>query len=236
MALHNGRIFHYQPLTGTLVLSCNSGMRQSSENTPETILASRDPTLRALIRQHGLCPLAREPGDPIFALFSAIISQQISTHAANSIRGRFIALCGDKTNVWATKIKRRSESELRDIGLSRSKATAVLTLAEALADHTLDFAKLSGLSDKEVIGELTQYKGVGPWTAEMVMLFGLRRLDIFTHGDLGIKRGIQIAYQLRKLPSSRRMNEISRPWKPYRGIASWYMWRVVDPDDKDSTI
>lgn len=211
-------------------------MTKSSARTPETILASRDVTLRALIKQHGPCPLAREPGDPTFALFSAIISQQISTHAANSIRKRFIALFGTKTNTWATKIKRRSESELRNVGLSRSKATAVLTLAGALADHLLDLSELRELSDKKVIEELTSYKGVGPWTAEMVLLFGLRRLDTFSHGDLGIRRGLQIAYRLRKLPSVRRMNEISRPWKPYRGVASWYIWRVVDPEDKDSTI
>ena len=202
-------------------------MPRQSEPQPERILASRDATLRALIKQHGPCPLVHEPGDPTFALISAIIGQQISTHAARGIRTRFMERFSEDTRVWPAKIRRSGAVRLRRIGLSRTKAGAIATLARAIDNGELDFAALAERPDAEVRAELTSYKGVGPWTAEMFMLFGLRRLDIFTLGDLGLKRGIQIAYGLRKLPSERRLNDISRPWKPYRGIASWYLWRVA---------
>ncbi len=204
------------------------GMARQSAPVPETILASRDATLGALIERHGPCPLAHEPGDPAYALISAIISQQISTHAARGIRTRFIERFGDDTRAWPQKIRRSSVARLRRLGLSRTKAQAIETLACAMEAGELDFDALTALPDGEVHAELTGYKGVGPWTAEMFMLFGLRRLDTFTYGDLGLKRGIQIAYRLRKLPSERRLTDISRPWKPYRGIASWYLWRVAE--------
>ena len=201
-------------------------LRQSAPE-PETILASRDATLGALIEQHGPCPLVHEPRDPAFALVSAIIGQQISAPAARGIRTRFIERFGENTQAWPATIRRSGAARLRRLGLSRTKAATIVTLARAIDDGELEFDALAALPDAAVHAELTSYKGVGAWTAEMFMLFGLRRLDVFTHGDLGLKRGIRIAYGLRKLPSVRRLKDISRPWKPYRGIASWYLWRVA---------
>lgn len=202
-------------------------MSRQPTPVPETFLASHDATLGALIEEHGPCPLVHEPGDPMYALVSAIIGQQISTQAASGIRTRLMERFSEDTRTWPATIRRSGPARLRKLGLSRTKAAAIVTLARAIDDGALDFDTLSALSDAEVLAQLTCYKGVGPWTAEMFLLFGLRRLDVFTHGDLGLKRGIQIAYGLRKLPSERRLKDISRPWKPYRGIASWYLWRVA---------
>ena len=202
-------------------------MPRHSAPVPENFLASRDATLGALIEEHGPCPLVHEPGDPVYALVSAIIGQQISAQAARGIRTRFIERFGENTRTWPATIRRSGAARLRRLGLSRTKAAAIVTLARAIDDGELDIDALAELPNEAVHAELTSYKGVGPWTAEMFMLFGLRRLDVFTHGDLGLKRGIQIAYGLRKLPSERRLKDISRPWKPYRGIASWYLWRVA---------
>lgn len=197
-------------------------------DTAERTLSAQDAVLGALIDRHGPCPLTRESGDPWYALVSAIISQQISTSAARGIRARFLERFGEDSAGWAERVARTSEERLRALGLSRTKAGAIRALARGVRSGKLDFETLARAPDDEVAQCLTAYRGVGPWTAEMFLLFGLRRLDIFAAGDLGIRRGMQTSYRLRKLPSERRMREISRHWRPYRGVACWYMWRAAE--------
>ncbi|MEM7543137.1 MAG: hypothetical protein AAF384_16355 [Pseudomonadota bacterium] len=198
-----------------------------SEKTPLELLATQDPVMADLIVEYGSCPLLRGKGDPIDSLFGAIMGQQISANVARTLRSRFYERYGRKSSKWGEKLCRAQIAQLRKLGLSENKSRTIKALGTALANNELSAAKLRRASDEEVFATLTAFRGVGPWTAEIVLLSGLRRLDTFTYGDLGLKRGMQLAYGLRKLPSERRMREISKAWHPYRAVASWYLWQVA---------
>ena len=198
-------------------------------------LRQSDPKLIPLLDAFKIQDLQPET-DYFKSLTRSIVYQQLSGKAAKTISDRFILLYEDKSYPTPVDVINTDHEKLRSVGLSNSKAQYIKNIAHAFLDNPATYDSLEKMDDQDIIDTLITIKGVGPWTAEMVLLFGLRRLDTFSHGDLGIRRGLQIAYRLRKLPSVRRMNEISRPWKPYRGVASWYIWRVVDPEDKDSTL
>jgi DNA-3-methyladenine glycosylase II len=189
-------------------------------------LGRRDPALRPLIKAHGM-PTFRPHANYFDTLVNSIISQQISGSAAESIKRKLLAALG---GAYDPRIIAEVPDELlRGAGISPQKLGYLRSLAEHFLDGRIRASELPGLSDEEVIAELTDIKGIGVWTAHMFLMFSLGRLDVLPVGDLGVQRGIQITYGLDVLPKPREVEAFAaeKGWAPYRSIASWYMWRVV---------
>lgn len=192
-------------------------------------LARRDPILRDLMRVHGRCGLAdAQHGDPFGALMKAIVSQQLSTKAADTIFRRLIALFDGPPTPLA--LARLTDLQLREVGLSGQKLRYMRDLGGRVQDGSLPLHELDAMTDDEVIALLTQVKGIGRWTAEMFLMFRLHRPDVLPVDDLGIVKAVQKAYRLRKTPTADRLNRIGEPWRPYRSVACWYLWRSLNND------
>jgi DNA-3-methyladenine glycosylase II len=193
------------------------------------VLKKADPVLRDLIERHGRCglPTARDP-DIFTGLIHSIISQQLSTKAASAIYGRFIALVPDGGLPTPVHVGALTDDALRRVGLSRQKISYLRDLTEKTLDGTLQPQALSAMSDEDVVAALTGIKGVGRWTAEMILIFRLLRSDILPVGDLGIVKAMQRAYGLRRPPTADRMTRIAACWRPYRSVACWYLWASLD--------
>ena len=160
-------------------------------------------------------------------LVRSILSQQISTKAARSIRLRLDELL--KPNpLSASAISQLSDDELRSAGLSRQKVSYLKDLASRVLDERLQLNRIGRLSDEDVIEHLVQVKGIGRWTAQMFLIFSLGRLDVFPHDDLIVRSSIRKLYQLDELPSKQQSHAIADAWKPYSTVASWYCWRLID--------
>ena len=192
-------------------------------------LMRRDPVLRAIISKYGACGLkiGREP-DIFSGLVEAIVSQQLSTRAAATIYGRLRALMPDNGPPAPNAILPLSEGALRGVGLSRQKIGYVRDLSQKVLDGSLRTDALAGMTDEEVIVELTKIKGIGRWTAEMILIFRLARPDVFPVDDLGIVKAVKKAYRLRKTPDERRLSAIGEHWRPYRSVAAWYLWASLE--------
>jgi DNA-3-methyladenine glycosylase II len=164
-----------------------------------------------------------------YDLVHAIASQQLSGKAADTIFGRLKKLVtkGD-TKFTAEKIVKMRDISLRACGFSNAKIVAIKSLANAVITGDLDVKKVHLLSDVEVIDTLTKVKGIGPWTAEMVLMFSLGREDIFSTGDLGLQKGIMYLYGLKKMPTETKIRQLSKAWAPYRTYAARVLWRVAD--------
>ena len=161
------------------------------------------------------------------ALVRAIVFQQLSGKAAAAIYKRFKNLFIKNKYPSPIMVMERSHEELRSVGLSNQKASYIHNIANAF--HTGSIPKdINTIGDKEVIECLTTIKGVGPWTAEMFLMFTLNRPDVFPVTDLGIQKGFQLFFQLDKLPRPDQMIKNADPWRPYRTLASWYLWRLVE--------
>jgi DNA-3-methyladenine glycosylase II len=192
-----------------------------------------DPVLRGVIEQVGPCRLRpMTEGSHFEFIARAIIYQQLSTKAAATIHGRVQALCGGSLS--ADPLARLTDEALRSAGLSRQKLGYLRDLAARASDGTLDTVHFPNLPDEEVTRQLVQVKGVGVWTAQMFLMFRLGRPDVLPVLDLGIRKGVQRAYRLRKLPDARRIEKIAATWAPYRTVGSWYMWRVLELDARKS--
>jgi DNA-3-methyladenine glycosylase II len=161
------------------------------------------------------------------AVARSIVFQQLSGKAAGTIHGRFQGLYGGRTPLPA-ELATTSDEQLRSIGLSRQKSAYLKDLGSRVASGELPIETLHELTDAEIISALTQVKGIGRWTAQMFMMFRLGRPDVLPDLDLGIQKGIQRAYKLRKLPTPERVLKIGAKWAPYRTVASWYLWRYLD--------
>jgi DNA-3-methyladenine glycosylase II len=161
------------------------------------------------------------------AVCRSIVFQQLSGKAAGTIHGRFQGLYGGRTPLPA-ELASTSDEHLRSIGLSRQKSAYLKDLGSRVALGDLPIETLHELSDDEIISALTQVKGIGRWTAQMFLMFRLGRPDVLPDLDLGVQKGIQQAYRLRKLPTPERVKKIGAKWAPYRTVGSWYMWRLVD--------
>jgi DNA-3-methyladenine glycosylase II len=184
-----------------------------------------DPVLRALIESVGPCRM--QFGPPEFhSVAEAIIYQQLHGKAAVTIFKRFAALAGDP--VTPQGILKLSDEQLRSAGLSKQKSSYLKDLAAKTAAGLLDFSKLDAMSDEDVIKHLTQVKGVGVWTAQMFLMFTLRRPDVLPTGDYGVQAAMKKYYRKRKMPKPKDMEKIARLWSPYRSIACWYLWRSLD--------
>ena len=194
-------------------------------------LESSDRVLSGLIKKHGPCMIIPTLDNPFHSLVSSIISQQISASAARAIKGRLFDLLRSQHFTHKNVLKISAKSS-RAIGLSRPKFEYIHGLALAVGNGDLDFASIAECEDEDVITKLITFSGIGKWTAEMFLIFGLGRPDILSVNDAGLKRGFKVAYNLQQMPSADEMISISEPWRPYRSVGSWYLWRVVDPVTK----
>jgi DNA-3-methyladenine glycosylase II len=185
-----------------------------------------DPVLRNVIRRCGACKLPQRR-DRFGMLVRSIISQQISVHAARTIRGRLEAsLVPEK--ISPESLAGRSIDELRAVGLSQQKAAYILDLAGKTLAGEVRFDRFRRMSDEEVIDELTQVKGIGRWTAQMLLIFSLGRLDVLAVDDQGLRGAVRDLYQLDDFPTKHEFIELAQPWRPYCSVASWYCWRHAD--------
>lgn len=165
---------------------------------------------------------------PLHALVRAIIAQQLSTHAASAIEKRVMALLPIAHNDWPNAITALSPDTLRQAGLSHAKIRTLKTLADHLSDQPGLLVQLANQTDHQVMQHLCQFRGIGPWTAEMFLMFGLQRMDVFSGGDLGLRKAIQQVYDLPERPSPNACVSRAELWKPHRTIAAWHLWRLVD--------
>jgi DNA-3-methyladenine glycosylase II len=183
-----------------------------------------DPTLAGAIDAVGPFRLTLE-GDYFLALVDAIISQQISIKAAASILARVRALCAPDPALTPAHLAALDEETLRAVGCSRAKAIYLKDLSTRIVEGALDLDRLPGLPDDEIIAQLVAVKGIGRWTAEMFLIFSLGRLDIWPVDDLGIVIAAQGLYGLPARPKRKELLALGEPWRPYRTIASWYLWQ-----------
>ena len=192
------------------------------------LLMRRDPILGAVIKRIGPCGLAaRQRNDHLTALVGAIVSQQLSTRAAATIFGRFTALFPGNEIPGAAAIAALADEQLRGVGLSRQKVGYLRDLSDRIADARLRLEELDTLPDDQVIERLTAVKGFGRWTAEMFLMFRLHRPDVLPVDDLGIVKAVQKVYGLRKRPKPKRILTMGEAWRPYRSVASWYLWQTL---------
>ena len=192
------------------------------------LLMRRDPVLGGAIKQIGACGMAsRQRADHLTALTGAIVSQQLSTKAAATIFQRFIALFPADEGLTAAGIERQGDAALRGVGLSGQKVGYLRDLCARIGDGRLVLDELEALPDETVIERLTSVKGFGRWTAEMFLMFRLHRPDVLPAGDLGIVNAIQRLYRLRKRPDPKRILRMGEAWRPYRSVASWYLWQSL---------
>ncbi|HSX36444.1 MAG TPA: DNA-3-methyladenine glycosylase [Patescibacteria group bacterium] len=192
-------------------------------------LAAHDPILAPIIARAGLSTV-RPHKDYYRELVDSIISQQLSVKAAASIEKRFCALFGSDNFPTPEAILTKDVEALRGVGLSYGKAAYVHDLAQHVIDGKVRFDHLDGLSNEEVIKELTAVKGIGEWTAHMFLMFCMGRLDILAIGDLGIKNGVQKLYGFDHSTTPAEITELAAKnhWHPYESIACWYIWHSLD--------
>lgn len=173
-------------------------------------------------------PCSLKPQRDRFAMLArSIISQQISTGAARSIRQRLETLAGDE-GITAARLLELSPEQLRTAGVSAQKASYLLSLAAHVNDGTVTLRQIGRYPDEKVIEQLTTVKGIGVWTAQMFLIFSLGRPDVFPHGDLGVRSAIRNRYGLDDLPDKATSVAIAEKWRPFASVASWYCWRSLD--------
>jgi DNA-3-methyladenine glycosylase II len=191
-------------------------------------LRAADPVVGGLIEEHG--PFTPRPsGDPYGQLVRSVLFQQLAGAAASAIQRRLYAVFGDESRTPAPEeLLTLDDDAYRSVGISRQKAGYLRSIGEHVVEGELDFDGLDALDDREVIERLTAIRGVGEWTAHMFLMFQLGRPDVLPTGDLGVRKGMQVAYGLDEEPSPARAAEIGAPWAPYRTVGSWYMWRAVE--------
>lgn len=197
-------------------------------------LADADPTMAELIERVGKIDLAtrlrrrkeERPADAYGALLRAIVGQQLSTKAARTIYLRVLDLFGGTTPSPEQLLTAR-EQDLRAAGLSGRKTEYIRDLASHVLGGELELDRLEELGDEEVIEEIVGVRGLGRWTGEMFLLFHLERPDVLSGGDLGIRKAVQVEYGLKEMPPPTRVLEIGEPWRPYRSLASLYLWESL---------
>jgi DNA-3-methyladenine glycosylase II len=216
-------------------------MRDEREmRVAESHLRASGKRMAALVEAIGPCQITYTP--PTFeSLARSIIYQQISIRAARSIYGKLREACGEPARAeepgqagGGGQLEPRhllalDDGQLRSCGLSRQKARSILDLAEKTERGVVEFPRFPAMSDEEVIAELTQVKGIGVWTAQMFLLFSLRRMDVWPVGDLGIRNALKKLHGLKDVPTPAETEARGRKWRPYASVASWYLWRSLEP-------
>ena len=190
-------------------------------------LKRADARLAAVVERVGPCRFEpRRDGTDFEAVLRSIVYQQLSGKAAATIHGRVLALLGDTPTPAA--VSATPDDAFRAAGLSRQKTSYVRDLARQALSGNVPFDAFDSLSDDAIIEALSSIKGVGRWTAQMFLMFRLGRLDVLPAEDLGIRKGVQLAYRTRGLPPPKRVLVLGRTWSPYATIASWYLWRSLE--------
>jgi DNA-3-methyladenine glycosylase II len=186
----------------------------------------KDPVMAAIMRQHpGVYMTVR--GEPFMTLARAICGQQISVKAAQSVWNR-VCVCLDQ-KITPEAVVATNRKNLRACGLSDRKTEYIADLAQHFADGRIHSRDWPGMSDEEIIAELTDVRGIGRWTAEMFLMFNLLRPDVFPLDDLGLQKGIRVAYFKGRKTSLKKMKQLGETWRPWRSVATWYLWRSLDP-------
>jgi DNA-3-methyladenine glycosylase II len=201
-------------------------MRRQTIDAAIRHLENADPKLAGLMARVGPFTLRPSP-DRFGMLVRSILSQQVSTKAAQSIRRRLEEMLLPEA-ISAESISQKTLEELRAVGISGQKASYLLDLSAHVLDERLALRTIGRKSDAEVIERLTAVKGIGEWTAHMFLIFSLGRPDVFPHGDLGVRSALKILYDLEDLPDKTTSLRLAEPWRPYASVASWYCWRLHD--------
>lgn len=188
----------------------------------------QDPKLTRIIESIGNYQIKKR-NNHFATLVESIISQQLASGAAEAILHRFKKLYPSFPR--PSQILKTKDSKLRSVGLSKMKVEYLKDLAKKIEDGHLKIKSLSKMPDDQIIEELTQVKGIGVWTAQMFLIFSCRRLDVLPTGDLGLRKGVQMAFSLPELPTPKQVEEIGNRWKPYRSIATWYLWKSLQKFD-----
>jgi DNA-3-methyladenine glycosylase II len=186
-------------------------------------LSRNDAILKCLMDRVGPCTL-RQDSDHFGVLARSIISQQISSKAAISISTRLAASLG-KNGITARAILRASDEKLRAAGLSANKMRSLRDLAEKTTSGAVPLRELNGMDDEDVIQRLLPVRGIGRWTAEMFLIFSLGRADVLPVADYGLRAGVQRQYELADMPEKQELLDLAEPWRPYRSIGTWFIWR-----------
>lgn len=193
-------------------------------------LKQSDPILALVIERVGPCKLyqAQQKGDLLFSLSRSILYQQLSTKAAAAIHHRFLQLYPGMVFPTALDVLNTPDEVLRSVGISRFKVLYLKDLAQKVLDGLPTLADLAAIDDEAIIQTLTQVKGIGRWTVQMLLIFRLHRWDVLPGDDLGIRAGIRRIYNLTELPNKKTVESLGQGWQPYRTIASWYLWRSLE--------
>ncbi|XP_010263642.1 PREDICTED: uncharacterized protein LOC104601852 [Nelumbo nucifera] len=190
-------------------------------------LRNSDPQLARLIDIHQP-PTFDSFHPPFLALTKSILYQQLAYKAGTSIYTRFVSLCGGEAGVVPEAVLALSPQQLRQIGVSGRKASYLHDLANKYRNGILSDASIVDMDDKSLFTMLTMVKGIGSWSVHMFMIFSLHRPDVLPVGDLGVRKGVQLLYGLEELPRPSQMEQLCEKWRPYRSVASWYMWRFAE--------
>ena len=188
-------------------------------------LARKDPVMAAIIKRHPKVFMVRR-GEAFMTLARAICGQQISVKAAQSVWNRVCDCVGEIT---PQNVLQRKRPQLRACGLSDRKTEYIADLAQHFADGKIHEKRWPDMDDEAIIAELTDVRGIGRWTAEMFLMFNLLRPDVFPLDDLGLQKGIRVGYFKGRKVSLRTMKRLGETWRPWRTVASWYLWRSLDP-------
>jgi DNA-3-methyladenine glycosylase II len=189
-------------------------------------LASRHPQIAELYERAGPCVLDPPDTDDFTALAEAIVFQQLTGKAAATIWGRVVATLDGLPS--PQRVAATSEEELRAAGLSRNKAMSIRDLAAKTLDGSVPLVGLDGLPDEDIVSRLSAVRGIGVWTAEMFLIFQLRRLNIWPIGDLGVRKGYGRAFGLDQTPLPKQLEPLGDAFRPFRTVAAWYCWRAVE--------
>ena len=190
-------------------------------------LRTADPILAAIIERVGPLQIKHRP-QRFQSLVRAIIFQQLAGRAAQTIFGRFVTIAGGGRFPTPAQVLAVCDEDLRRAGLSRGKTAYIRDLAAHVRDGTLNFHRFARMDDEEIIADLIRVRGIGRWTAEMFLMFNLRRPDVLPVDDLGIRNAVGKAYRMERPPTAKELREFGERWRPYRSAASWYLWRSAD--------
>jgi len=190
----------------------------------------RDEKMDAMIKKFGN-PEFDIKKDYFQSLLRSIIYQQLSGKSAKAIYDRFIALIPKNSLISPKEVLNLSKDDMRMAGLSFQKIDYLRTLSNYFEKNSFQKKDVKKMTDQEICKELTQIKGIGQWTVDMFLMFTLNRPDVMPYGDLGIQKGYKKIFNMSNLPSKKEMENGSKIWKPYRTLACWYLWKIVDDDD-----
>ena len=190
-------------------------------------ILKKDKNMKVLIKKFGR-PDFNQGQDYFQSLLRSIVFQQLSGKAAQTIYERLVSLIPKTSNLCPNEVLKLNKDEMRKAGLSFQKINYVRNLADYFENNSLQKNNVEKMTEEEISKELIQIKGIGQWTVDMFLMFTLNRADILPYKDLGIQKGIMKIFKMKNLPSKNEMENCSRKWRPYRTIACWYLWRMVD--------